>query len=427
MTCSVIFRRRSKNWFSFPPLINAVRNIFPKMDIKVLKTYLDPSLSNTSLDSVIFCDSFQSPNASQIGKEVEQAKNHFNHQKMKTYFIAGGPHASGDPEGTLEMGFDIAVVGEGELALPKIINCLSKCYKEDLAINLGKIESIFFKDEDNNIVKTPPNNIKVKLDDYLPYSSDPPLHPPIEITRACPFACTYCQVSFLFGRRMRHRSIEQINNIVDYYVKRFSNQEQVDIRFITPNAFSYGAKGKKPDFFKVKHLIKNLKSNFAHIRLFMGSFPSEIRPEFITEESFPLLSKLNNKIIAIGAQSGSDRILDLIHRGHSTGAVIQAVNLINKSQKTAVVDFILGLPQETHDDQFETLAFAKTLIAKKAKIRFHHFIPLPGTPLANTRPSIIDPELLLEIGRLTTKGHILGSFDLQRRLTMHYNRKKGGI
>ncbi|MFX1250168.1 MAG: TIGR04013 family B12-binding domain/radical SAM domain-containing protein [Promethearchaeota archaeon] len=418
MTSSVIFRRRSKNWFSFPPLISAVRASFPKIAIKVLKTYLDPSLSNTSHGSIIFCDSFQSPSASQIGKELEQAKNHLIHQKMKPYFIAGGPHASGDPEGTLEMGFDIVVVGEGELVLPKIINCLSTCYKEDISTKLRKIEGIFFKDEDNNIVKTPPNNIKVKLDDYLPYSQDPPLHPPIEITRACPFACTYCQVSFLFGRRMRHRSVEQINNIVEYYAKRFSNQKQVDIRFITPNAFSYGAEGKNPDFSKVEHLIKTLKTNFAHIRFFMGSFPSEIRPEFVTEESFPLLNELSNKIIAIGAQSGSDRILDLIHRGHSTSAVIQAVDLINQSQKTAIVDFILGLPQETLGDQFETLAFAKTLIAKKAKIRFHYFLPLPGTPLANTRPSPIDSELLLEIGRLTTKGHIRGSFDLQRRLTM---------
>ncbi|MFX0065247.1 MAG: TIGR04013 family B12-binding domain/radical SAM domain-containing protein [Candidatus Hermodarchaeota archaeon] len=419
MDSSVVFRRRSKNWFSFPPLISALGTIFPKITIKVLKTYLDPGLSSTSYGSIIFCDSFQSPSASQIGKEVEQAKNHFIHQKMKPYFIAGGPHASGDPEGTLGLGFDIVVVGEGELVLPQIINCLSKCKKEDPSTKLGKIEGIFFRDEDNNIVKTPPNNTKVELDNYLPYSPDPPLHPPIEITRACPFACTYCQVSFLFGRRMRHRSIEQINNIVDYYVKRFSNQKQVDIRFITPNAFSYGAKDKKPDFSKVERLIGSLKTNFAHIRLFMGSFPSEIRPEFITEESFPLLSKLNNKIIAIGAQSGSNRILDLINRGHSTSAVIQAVNLINQAQKTAIVDFILGLPQETRDDQFETLAFAKTLIAKKAKIRFHHFLPLPGTPLANTRPSPIDSELLLEIGRLTTKGHILGSFDLQRRLTIH--------
>ena len=32
----------------------------------------------------------------------------------KILYIAGGPHPTGDPIGTLMMGFDIAVVGEGE-------------------------------------------------------------------------------------------------------------------------------------------------------------------------------------------------------------------------------------------------------------------------------------------------------------------------
>ncbi|MFX0090948.1 MAG: TIGR04013 family B12-binding domain/radical SAM domain-containing protein [Candidatus Hodarchaeota archaeon] len=416
MVPSLVFRRRSKNWFSFPPLINAVKIAFPDISIKLSKNYLDPDLLSAHSDYFIFCDSFQSPSVPQIKKEINYVRFSLAQQKIKAYFIAGGPHASGDPEGTLEMGFDIAVRGEGELILPKLITSLSGHPEGKIFATLSKIEGICFKDESNNIIQTLPTK-KVNLDQYLPYSSNPRLHPPIEITRGCPFGCTYCQVSFLFGRKPRHRSLEQISKIVSHYFKIFSGQRQVDIRFITPNAFGYGAKGTKPDFSKVEQLIKTLKMNFPDIRLFLGSFPSEIRPEFISEDSYSLLSELDNENIAIGAQSGSNRILELIHRGHTCTDVIRAVELINESKKTAIVDFILGLPYETRKEQFVSLEFAKSLIAKKARTRFHHFLPLPGTPLANTRPTSIDPKILLEIGELTRKGQNLGSFDLQRKLS----------
>ncbi len=37
-------------------------------------------------------------------------------------YVAGGPHPSGDPEGTLQLGFDLVLIGEGEITFPRLLN-----------------------------------------------------------------------------------------------------------------------------------------------------------------------------------------------------------------------------------------------------------------------------------------------------------------
>ena len=50
-------------------------------------------------------------------------------------------------------------------------------------------------------------------------------------------------------------------------------------------------------------------------KIFFGTFPSEVRPEFVTDESAELVRKYcANDSLSLGAQSGSDRILKEIQK-----------------------------------------------------------------------------------------------------------------
>ena len=56
--------------------------------------------------------------------------------------------------------------------------------------------------------------------------------------------------------------------------------------------------------------LKKLKSFFSRLKnsIYFGTFPSEVRPEFICEESLSLLEHYcSNTKLHFGAQSGSDR------------------------------------------------------------------------------------------------------------------------
>ena len=82
----------------------------------------------------------------------------------------------------------------------------------------------------------------------------------------------------MFGHGMRHRSIDEIT--------RYSNRYG-QARFVSPNAFAYGSDGIHPRFDKIEHLLRKL----SH-KIFFGTFPGEVRPEFICGESLDLVTRV---------------------------------------------------------------------------------------------------------------------------------------
>ncbi|HNW38332.1 MAG TPA: cobalamin-dependent protein, partial [Methanosarcina vacuolata] len=135
-------------------------------------------------------------------------------------FIAGGPHPSGAPEETLEY-FDYVVIGEGEETLPELVKTIQENGDP------RKVPGIAYRDVKTSKVAITPKRPHVNLDSY-PCFDPHKLRSPIEISRGCPWGCKYCQTPRLFGREVRHRSIDSIVKNAGYYN---------DLRFIASNAF----------------------------------------------------------------------------------------------------------------------------------------------------------------------------------------------
>jgi len=196
---------------------------------------------------------------------------------------------------------------------------------------------------------------------------------------------------------MRHRSIDAIAE----YANRYEHA-----RFVSPNAFAYGSDGIHPRFEKVEKLFSRLKNS-----IYFGTFPSEVRPEFICEESLSLLVKYCSNIkLHFGAQSGSDRVLKQLNRGHAVSDIISAVELCKEFSITPVIDFIVGLPIESDEEQKMTLDLIQW-VARSGKVHVHRFIPLPGTALAGTNARSLLPETEKICGKLALSGKLTGSWN----------------
>ncbi len=194
--------------------------------------------------------SFTSHQAARVFAEVKNADT-------DSIFIAGGPHPSGAPEETLEY-FDYVVIGEGEETLPELVKVLQE--GEDP----GKVQGIAYKDSTTTgkkIVKTP-KRPHVNLDSY-PCFDPEKLRSPIEISRGCPWGCKYCQTPRLFGREVRHRSIDSILRNAKYYD---------DLRFIASNSLAYGSDGIHPRFDKVERLLSALHE-IPNKNIYLRDFP----------------------------------------------------------------------------------------------------------------------------------------------------------
>lgn len=294
--------------------------------------------------------------------------------------IVGGPHASACPDQVAGYA-DYVVVGEGEFTLPRLLSHLE-------GGGTGPVPGVGCRGR-----HIPPDHTVI-LDAFPPFSV---MKGYIEISRGCPFGCAYCQTPSLFGARMRHRSVDTILR----YASRYR-----DIRFVSPNALAYGSDGRAPRLEKVAALLSRLSGN-----IYFGTFPSEVRPEFISGEALELIASCRaSRRIAFGAQSGSNRILSLIRRGHTVEDVIAAVECCREHDFLPLVDFILGLPFETEEDEQETLRLIRW-VTRQGKARVHAFLPLPGTPLSGMEPRSLSRRTLQILGNLALHGRITGSWN----------------
>ena len=358
---------------------------------------------------IVLAFSFFTPQLWDIAEIVREIKTYFYNKKEKLILVAGGPHPTGDRKGTLRMGFDFVFVGEAERTFPLFL-------KEVLQENdLRKVKGIAFLDENGELIFTgKPSFVDLNL--YPPFSFKFNRIGPMEITRGCPFGCFYCQTPRIFGGKVRHRSIEQILKYTELLLKRGIR----DFRFITPNAFSYGSPdGKALNLEALEELLKSLYKLVKPKggRIFFGSFPSEVRPEHVTEETIRLIKQYaDNDNLVVGAQSGSDRILKLCHRKHTVKDVYRAVEIILKARLKAKVDFIFGLPGETEEDIKATIRVMEDLAKRGAIIHAHTFMPLPQTPFAREKPGRISKELLKTINKLLGRGLLFGDWQAQEKL-----------
>lgn len=325
-------------------------------------------------------------------KQKENVYNEVDSRSSDTVCIAGGPHPSGAVEDTLEH-FDIAVIGEGEETLPELVNTLLK--KGDIS----KVKGIAYKDNGNVVITD--KRATVDLDKY-PCFDPQAIRSPVEISRGCPWNCKYCQTPRIFGNKMRHRSIDSIER----FAKNFN-----DLRFTSSNAFAYGGNGIKPQFDKVEALLSRL-SSLEDKNIFFGTFPSEVRPEFVTHEGLDLIDKYcTNTTISLGAQSGSDKTLNEMLRGHTSDDVNIAVDRCFEHEIVPIVDFIFGFPHETEDDQQQTLDQIKWICRKGGKVRAHYLTPLPSTAYENIVPSTISRSVHRVLGKMALSGKLTGTWD----------------
>jgi B12-binding domain/radical SAM domain protein len=335
--------------------------------------------------------SFTTRQAAKVFMEVKNACT-------DSIFIAGGPHPSGAPDETLEY-FDYVVLGEGEETLPELVKVLQE--EEDP----GKVRGIVYKDPAAGKIVITPKRPHVNLDSY-PCFDPEKLRAPIEISRGCPWSCKYCQTPRLFGREVRHRSIDSILENAMYYD---------DLRFIASNALAYGSDGIHPRFDKVEKLLSALH-RLPDKKIFFGTFPSEVRPEFVTDESAELVRKYcANDSLSLGAQSGSNGILKEIRRRHAVEDTISAVECCLEHEIVPAVDFIFGFPTETEEDQEKSLDLVRWICRKGGTVRAHYLAPLPGTPYSSVTPTEVSDRVKRELGKLALGGKLTGYWEKHRK------------
>ena len=293
--------------------------------------------------------------------------------------IVGGPHPSGDPEGTMEVfkNADFAFSGEAELGLPRLLEYLESPCK----FEINSIEGLIYRRQ-GEIVKNKRGYFS-NLDD-IPFPSwdliDPRSYPtaphgsfskslpiaPIITSRGCPFQCTYCGVRVNTGRNFRTRSADNVIQEIKYLQQSFGIKE-IHI--------------EDDNFTLVKSRVMEFCKRLEEEKISIDwACTNGVRLDTLDKELLRNMENAGCYSFSVGIESGSPRVISDMKRSETLEIMIEKINLISSVTKIRTTGyFMMGYPTETRKDIEKTIELAMKLPLHRAQ--FSNFLPLPGTEI----------------------------------------------
>ena len=185
-----------------------------------------------------------------------------------------------------------------------------------------------------------------EIDEILPYKRTSGENAWVNIMQGCNNFCTYCIVPYVRGRE-KSRSEENILNEIKQII---SEKKYKKITLLGQNVNSYG-KDLSPavSFAQLLKDICKLEGDFKIS--FMTSHPKDLTDEVIDVVASE--DKIE-KYIHLPAQSGNNRILNLMNRKYTREKYLGIIEKIREKIPNCRItsDFIVGFPSET-DEEFE--------------------------------------------------------------------------
>tara|TARA_B100000315_G_C14566687_1_gene583320 strand:+ start:841 stop:2235 length:1395 start_codon:yes stop_codon:yes gene_type:complete len=337
-----------------------------KMNFDDFKRYISSSNYDV-IGFTVFSDALVN-----VKKSIEIIKK----IKPDTLTIVGGPHPSAAPEHTLTYleACDYAFRGEAELTLPIFL----KYVNDNDLDRLKKIQGLIWRE--NKKVESNEPSIHKEIDNFDPVAWDliepQKYHQPgslapkgwitIITSRGCPFRCTFCSVHVITGLHMRYRSINNVLQEIKYIDSNYK------IRKFTIMDENFTLNKARVEEFCHKIMESGIKYQFQ--------LTNGVRLDTLTEDLLILMKRAGfSKRMAVGIESGSDRILKMIKKNLSKEKVKEKIKLMNHVGFKPIGYFILGFPTETKEEMQETIDFAVSL--KLYRASFTCFLPLPGTAI----------------------------------------------
>ena len=411
---TLIFRAHTSSRYSLAALVGVVETDHRLSELLVeapIELSTNAIRKSVAKGPTILAHSVMSTQTDRIYKEVKEVREEFGNAVI---VVGGGPHVSARPRELLENGFDYVVIGEGEKTFPELLWYLMND-KDPTEIS-GVVG------ETTQDCPVPRDLDPVNLDAYPPFALGMNIVGPVEVTRGCPFSCKFCCTPFLTGGRVRNRSID---SVVHWLTRAIERSGFDRTWFLSPNALSYGGRGRTVEEEKLEGLLKAVTKIEGMKEVFFGSFPSEVRPEFVTRPILEMMmSYVANKTLQIGLQSSSNRILKLSNRHHTVEDGLEAINTALDCGFIPHVDMIFGLPGETKKELHESVELCHSLAEMGAKTHGHVFMPLPGSAYENEAPGRLDSESRKLLGELSRKKLLTGSWSAQESMAENLSSHK---
>jgi anaerobic magnesium-protoporphyrin IX monomethyl ester cyclase len=290
--------------------------------------------------------------------------------EMNIPVVISSSDASDHYEKYLDNGATVVIRGEGEVTLAEVIKCFSTSTN-----NFNITDGIVFR-KDGKTCLTRSREV-IRNPDKLPFPAWDLIDMDhykqqwlknhgyfsvnMSTTRGCPFKCNWCAKP-IYGNRYNSRSPENVAE----EVRLLKENYQADHIWFCDDIF-----GLKPGWV-------NRFSEIVNEKKLVTPYKIQSRADLLLQEKYvESLSLSGCETAWMGAESGSQKILDAMDKGTKVEQIYEATSLLKKHNIRPAFFLQFGYPGEENEDISKTIDMLMELMPDDIGISVSY--PLPGT------------------------------------------------
>lgn len=317
-----------------------------------LRVYPDtPDITTVIPEKDVYLYSVTSLESVELFSLVDNLRRKYPNAKH----IAGGPHITIDPEGS-KPHFDAIVTGEGEESIIQLI----------CDIEIKHLKEVYRQKHLPDL-----NSYSYPLRKFLPdkYVVGKGLldQPHMDLfattavfSRGCPFNCYFCANKHLVFGPVRYRSPKLVVDEIEYLKQEYGIQA---LAIKDDNSIPLDRKAAIP-------FLEAIAKTGIRWR-------GQSRANGISEDMVILAKESGCTDIAIGIESASKLVLDLINKHLDLDKTREYIGLLHRHGIGVRLHFILGLPGEDESIAEKTMAFINETSPRSVLLSL--LVPRPGS------------------------------------------------
>lgn len=292
--------------------------------------------------------------------------------------VWGGWHASSVPEETAKSPYvDLVVRGQGEPAAVELAQRLDSG-KGDY----GGIRGLTYQTPDGEIVNESDRDIipaeelpeldlsMIEAERYLRFKDGSPARLFYMSSIGCPFNCSFCSIASVYQRHWSSKSPERVIREIRGIVEKYG----IDTVEFDGTIFFANVKW-------AKSMLRALIDSGMNL-----NYVTSTRADIIVrwdDDMKDLIRRSGFKAIGVGAESGSQRMLDIINKKIKVEDIASSLRVLQELGIDPAYTFMFGIPGETLVDVQKTLDLMRELkqIKPDSRIAGFFYHPFPGSDI----------------------------------------------
>lgn len=275
--------------------------------------------------------------------------------------VIGGIHATFLPQEALQYA-DYVVRGEAESSLPALVDAIREQRSPEGIPGVSYWSNGEMQHNTGNSCWTDVNSLPVPDLSLIKNFQNRHIRTyPVMASRGCPYDCSFCSVTSMFGHGFRYKETEQV-------LQELARYQGCNVFFVDDNFAAH------------KKHTKELLREMLERKISFKWWGAQVRAEIAQDDELLELMRLNNaKMVFVGLESINPETLKAYNKKQSVEDIKESIRCFHDYRIRVHGMFVLGGDGDTRETIKETVDFA--LKSQIDTVQFSTLTPMPGTAL----------------------------------------------